>query len=186
MHRIAALPLALAALAMIGCGDAKSSGPAQEAAVPANDGAAVAPADPASAAAPAAAADEGQAAPASAPAVDLSAYVGRFPFDKVAGVEFMDHPRVAAAIAAALGDPALERIITGTPGPTAPIFLSEGRVGMWGCQQHNCGNHQWTVLIDQATGAAEVCYRKAEGEGGGSRWYRDGTAAARDGDCPAE
>lgn len=138
-------------------------------------------------------ADVETAAPASAETdvgigaagIDLAAYAGKYPFDKVNDVAFFDQPVVKAAIAAAIPEKAVLGWVMGANGgPSAPIEVKNGKVASWACEQHNCGDHQWTVLIDPAGKAAEVCYQDAATLPGKTRWYRAGAAPeTREGTC---
>lgn len=156
--------------------------------------AAPSPGDKASQAAPAVTADTGEAksataavAPAKAGAPDLEAYVGKYPFDKVDGVAFEDHPLVKAGIAATVTDARVRTAITTTAGPAAPIGMIDGKVASWACQQHKCGEHQWTVFVDPATGATDVCYVNDPVMANESRWFlAGGKEEKRKGDCAAE
>ena len=82
-------------------------------------------------AAPAVTADAGEAkaaavAPAKEGAPDLAAYVGKYPFDKIDGVAFDDHPLVKAGIAATVTDARVRAAIATTAGPASPIGKSQG------------------------------------------------------------
>src|SRR3546814_2803915 len=69
-----------------------------------------------------------QAAPAAAPAdTGLAAYVGKYPFDKVDGVAWTDHPAVKAGLAATVTDAQIRKAIESTPGPAAPIEMVADR-----------------------------------------------------------
>jgi hypothetical protein len=135
----------------------------------------------------------GSIAEASAPAAtsivassggDLNAYVGKFPFDAVGGVTWHDHPMVVAGIRKTVTDAAVRRAMQSPGGPSAPIATYQGKVGSWGCQQHNCGDHQWAVLVDPKTGATDVCYHNAEQTGEASRWFlAGGGQETRPGNC---
>jgi hypothetical protein len=117
--------------------------------------------------------------------VDLAAYVGKYPFDKVNNVVFFDQPLVRSAIAAAIPDKAVLAWVMGDEGgPSAPIEMKNAKVAAWACEQHNCGDHQWTVLIDPAGTNAEICYQDAAAMPGKTRWYRAGAAPeTREGTC---
>jgi hypothetical protein len=115
---------------------------------------------------------------------DLTAYVGMFPFDAVGGVTWHDHPMVTAGIRKTVIDAAVRRAMQSPGGPSAPIATYQGKVGSWGCQQHNCGDHQWAVLVDPKTGATDVCYHNAEQTGEASRWFlAGGGQETRPGNC---
>lgn len=143
----------------------------------ANDSAAVS-AEPANAAAAPAA---NAAAPAAAG--PLMAYVGHPSNQEVDGVLFTDHPLVRAAVEAAVPDAAVRRHVL-SEGTSGEIALRDGRLVSNACEPHNCGPHNWTILIDPAGAGAEVCYH-GESTGDRSNWYAAGRpVAAREGGCP--
>nr|WP_293860587.1 hypothetical protein [Sphingomonas sp. SCN 67-18] len=150
----------------------------QGADAPANE---AAPANASNAAATPAA----EVAPAGGP---LSAYIGKYPGEKLDGVSFQDHPLVVSAVAAATDDQGLrDRVLGGNPGPSTPVALKDGKLISWSCQQHDCGDQNWSVLIDPAGTAAELCRHDAEKSGEASLWYRAGAAPeTRAGGCPSE
>ncbi len=114
----------------------------------------------------------------------LASYVGKYPFDKVDGVAWTDHVLVKAGIAASVKDAAVLKAITTTQGPSGPIELRGDKVMSWACEQHNCGSHQWSVLIDPRTGATDVCYFDEEADAAKSRWFlATGKEEKRDGNC---
>lgn len=180
----AATLLGAALLALAACNEAPA-GEEAAAAQPDDHAAANAAAPKAEAPKPAAA-----AAPVEAPAAagpDLNAYVGKYPFDKVDGVAFSDHPLVKAGIAATVKDARVRTAITTTQGPSAPIEMIGGKVAAWSCQQHKCGERQWMILVDPATGATDVCYMNDPAMVNEARWFlADGNAEKRKGDCSSE
>lgn len=120
--------------------------------------------------------------PQTAPA--LIRYVGQYPFDAVNGISWNAHPTVKAALNATVKDRAILKAITTTIGPSAPIEIADGTIIAWSCQQHNCGDHQWSIRINPATDAATICYHNAEKTGSASRWFLpDGTEETRPGSC---
>lgn len=116
----------------------------------------------------------------------LSAYVGQYPFDEVDGVAFRDHPLVRAALVEAGGGNApVERMLTG-PGPSTPIALADdGRILSWGCEQHNCGPHNWTLLVAADGSQPELCYHDEDATPA-TVWLVAGRVTERSGDCPSE
>jgi hypothetical protein len=127
-----------------------------------------------------------QASPplASTAETGLTAYVGKYPFDKVDGVAWTDHPVVRAGIAATVGDAAVRKAIQSTPGPAAPIEMHGDKIAAWACEQHNCGPHQWAVFIDPRTGATDVCYHDDSASPDESRWFlAGGKEEKRAGSC---
>lgn len=111
----------------------------------------------------------------------LAAYVGHYPDDPVDGVNFFDRTEVATALDQAVTDPALRRAVVRADGPRTPIFRAGNRVASWGCEAHNCGDHNWTLLVDPATGKGELCAH----EGGRTLWRAGGPPETRPGDCPS-
>lgn len=119
-----------------------------------------------------------------APANDLTAYIGKFPFEKVGGVAWNDHPMVVAGVRKTVTDATVRRAMQSSGGPSAPIATYQGKVGAWGCEQHNCGDHQWAVLVNPGSGATDVCYHNAEQTGENSRWFlAGGREESRPGNC---
>ncbi|MBX3593000.1 hypothetical protein [Sphingomonas sp.] len=121
-------------------------------------------------------------AAAPAPSGPLAVYVGKYPFDKVAGTSFLDDPLVRKSVRAAVGDPTILAWIFDKAGPQTPIAMIDGRLAAWGCEAHNCGPHQWTVLIAPDGSDAELCYLPDDAVR--PVWYADGGATKRDASCP--
>eukprot|EP01136_Pigoraptor_vietnamica_P012848 Opistho-1_new@53208 len=113
----------------------------------------------------------------------LSAYVGKYAFDKVADVSFLQHPLVRAGVDGAVPDAKIREWVLENAGPQTPIALRDGRLISWGCQQHNCGMHQWTVVIAQDGSNAEVCYLPDGAET--PVWYAGGKKTGRADLCPS-
>lgn len=113
----------------------------------------------------------------------LSVYVGKYAFDKVADVSFLEHPLVRAGVEGAVPDAGIREWIFEKAGPQSPIVLRDGRLLSWGCQQHNCGMHQWTVVIAPDGSNAEVCYLPDGADK--PVWYAGGKKTARTDDCPS-
>ena len=114
----------------------------------------------------------------------LASYVGKYPFDKVDGVAWNDHALVKAGIAASVRDKAALKAITTLEGPAGPIEMRGDKVMSWACEAHNCGAHQWAVLVDPRTGATDVCYYDEEADAAKSRWFLStGKQEKRDGNC---
>ncbi|MGQ0589630.1 MAG: hypothetical protein ACT4N8_08885 [Sphingosinicella sp.] len=129
----------------------------------------------------AAPAPEGNAAQGSGP---LSVYVGHPTNTPVDGVIFTDHPLVRRAVEAAVSDAAVRgRVLS--EGTAAPIALRDGRLVAHACEPHNCGPHNWTILIDPAGTSAEICYA-VDSIGERATWYAAGRVAEeRPGACPS-
>lgn len=105
---------------------------------------------------------------------DLSAYVGKYPLDPVNGVAWAANPRVIGSVRATLADPALAARVLDYTGPATPIAQVEGKVVAGNCDARDCSARNWEVLVDLATGAAEVCYHDEAATPGKSVWYLPG------------
>jgi hypothetical protein len=130
-----------------------------------------------------------EAKPATKPAGDgdLSAYVGKWPFDAVNGIKWDDNPIVKAGIEKTVSDAAVRKAMTNLDGPSSPIEMYKGKVSSWSCEAHNCGDHQWNVMVDPKTGAADVCYHNEAKTPGQSRWFlASGKVDMRPGNCSTE
>ncbi len=123
--------------------------------------------------------------PGQAQTTPLTAYVGKYPHDAVGGVDFFDRSDVANGLIAAVGDATLRRRVRDRSGPETPIFERGTQIAAWGCEAHNCGDHNWTVLVEP-DGKTEVCYHDTAITGDRSRWYAGGAPTLRPGACPTE
>lgn len=114
----------------------------------------------------------------------LTAYVGHYPADAVDGVGFFDRTEVSSALIAAVPDAKIRHLVTGRSGPQTPIFTgADGRIASWGCEQHNCGDHNWTFVLDAKAAKAALCYHDG---GTDSRWFEGARVTRKLGDCPSE
>lgn len=120
--------------------------------------------------------------PAATPHVDLSRYVGKYPFDLVDGKRFRDLPVVHAAIEAAVSDPAIRHwVISNKSGPTTPIALKDGLLLSSGCEVDFCGPHNWTLVMRPDASDPQLCYTDLSG----IRWFAGGKLLARKDPCPS-
>lgn len=142
-------------------------------------------ADTADASAASPAAQAGTPAAETPPAdTGLAAYVGKYPFDAVNGVAWNDHPAVKAGLAATVTDARVRTTIETLDGPSAPIEMRDGKLVAWACEAHNCGPHQWAVLVAPAGGATDVCYYDEAVDSGRAHWFlAAGGEEWRDGNC---
>ncbi|MBY8828468.1 hypothetical protein [Hephaestia mangrovi] len=116
----------------------------------------------------------------------LSAYVGHYPFDKVNGTSFLDQPSVIAAVDRLVSDGRIRALVLGGDGPGTPVAPQAGKLIAWGCETHNCGDHDWTVSIAPDGSDPSVCYHDAATMRARSRWYlAPDRVEMRDGDCPS-
>jgi hypothetical protein len=140
-------------------------------------------------AAPVPVAPNAQSAPvaAASPAADLTRYVGHYPFDAVDGTAFLDDPAVTAAVRTLVPDAALQSQVLRGGDVGTPIVADGGALVAWGCEAHNCGNHNWTIQIAPDGTAASVCYHDAAAMGDRARWYlAPGQITTREGGCPSD
>lgn len=119
--------------------------------------------------------------PAPRPLID---YVGEYAFAKIGGRTFLDRPEVKAAVGASGASAEVRRWILEGAGPQTPIALRTGRLISWGCEAHNCGPHNWTILITKDGGDAEICYHDDSIEPA-TNWYADGKRESRTDECPS-
>ena len=113
---------------------------------------------------------------------DLARYAGHYPFDRVAGVRFLDHPAVRAAVAEAAPTPRVRARIL-AEGTSGLIFVTPTMVLTWACEPHNCGSHNWSIVIGRRSGARLICYKP---DGQPARWYRRQRVVATGDGCPFE
>ncbi len=103
------------------------------------------------------------------------------------GVKWNDNPLVKTGIEKTVSDAAARKAILSLPGPASMIALYQGKVASWACEAHNCGDHQWTVMLDPKTAAADVCYHNEAKTLGQSRWFlATGKVDTRAGNCSVE
>lgn len=179
-RRPAALLFSAAALLLSACGESADKAAAADTAAPAD--AKTAP--PATATPPAEKTVETPSPLPPTAGSKLAAYVGKYPFDKVDGVAWNDHALVTAGIAASVKDAKALKAITTLEGPAGPIEMRGDKVMSWACEAHNCGPHQWAVLIDPRTGATDVCYYDEGADAANSRWFlAGGKEEKRPGNC---
>ena len=115
----------------------------------------------------------------------LFAHVGRLPSDVVNGTTFLADPRVRAAVEAAVSDAEVRRWVLREDVTSNPIGSRNGQIIATGCESHNCGPHNWSILIDTDGTRAEVCYA-VNSSGDRATWYAAGRPPEeRPGACPA-
>jgi hypothetical protein len=136
-----------------------------------------APAGPSANGANAAAPATNAAAPnsiASAPAGPLSAYVGKLTSDVVGGSNFVARPEVRGAVESLVPDAAARRWILNPDTTQSPIAMRGGKLYSGACEPHNCGPHQWSILIAPDGTGAEICYHDDAQDPAHSHWYAAG------------
>ncbi|MBW6523964.1 hypothetical protein KZ810_10700 [Sphingomonas sp. RHCKR47] len=114
---------------------------------------------------------------------DLSRYVGKYPFDLVAGRRFVDEPAVRAAVARVVPDAAVRDMVLSRDATANPVANEDGRILSWACEAHNCGPHNWAIAITRDGRDAAVCYH--DQDAGVSRWYPANYRAPSPDGCPS-
>lgn len=92
---------------------------------------------------------------------DLARYAGKYADDPVDGIKFLSHPQVRKLVRAAAPAAIAKRILDGNA-VAGPVQVDSEYVLYSGCEPHNCGSHQWSVLIDRQTQIPVVCYYTEE------------------------
>ncbi|MGH6617026.1 hypothetical protein [Sphingomonas sp.] len=109
---------------------------------------------------------------------DLAAYAGKYPYDKVKGVSFLDHPKVRAAIEMAVPVGDIRDIVLSGEGVTVPIVKTQGRLFSRTFDPASGGDVNWAVLMVADGSKAAVCYSTGvEKDVRGADWYLDGKIA---------
>lgn len=123
--------------------------------------------------------------------VDLSLYVGKYPFDVVNGHRFLDHPAVKAAIAAAVPDPKQRAaVVFEDDGLGLPIVrVDGGRILAWGGAKRAEDRYNWAVVIAPDGSKPEVCIYDGVGYGEdfqSAQWFEPGRPGImKQGSCPS-
>lgn len=146
----------------------------------ANAAEAKAPETPGNAAAPKAAAPR---------ATDLSAYVGKYPYDVVNGHRFFDNPVIKSAIAAAVPDRKQAEGVRTGEGVNVPIVKVNGRIIAWGGAQRAEDRYNWAVVIAPDGSKPEICIYDGVGyddDFQSSQWFEPGQPSImKQGKCPS-
>ncbi len=119
----------------------------------------------------------------------LSAYVGKYPFDAVDGVMFVDHPLVRAAMERSGAPAEALDFIRNDDTMVVPIKeVGGGRLMSRGFEAASGGDVNWGVLISVDGSRGAVCYSTGVEEyKRGADWYIDGEKAFTLFDmCPGE
>ena len=120
-------------------------------------------------------------------ALDLTAFNGKYPADRVGSRTFATDPVIKRLISDAVPRDVLKSI-QASPGPASPIVYGDGELLSWSCKQHDCGAKNWSVfIVDGSRKFARVCYHDEEKMGDSSEWYERGKSTGRQpGGCPSE
>jgi hypothetical protein len=116
----------------------------------------------------------------------LDAWIGKYPFEKIEGVTFLNHPITVAAVRKAVPDERLRKtvLVAGTC-PYDAVIRQGTEFTTFGCRFHACGDFAWAIYVDPQRQSARVCYHESA-MGNESRWYgTTGTTKMVAGDCPS-
>ncbi len=114
-----------------------------------------------------------------AQAADPKAWVGRYPSDKIGGVDFWHN--LGSKLDSTVG-PQLAKSIRGGWGPEGPVQRIEGWTIAGKCKAHECNTQNVTILINDA-GRMIACVHRAD-QKPPIRWQEIGQAVVPlDHDC---
>jgi hypothetical protein len=112
----------------------------------------------------------------------LSAYVGKYPLDKVGDYAFFQHPVVQEGLSRAVTDPKVLAAIAAIKGPVGPVMRKDNDIAASQCQQHDCGAHNYAIHVDATTNTvSSVCYYD-EQTGPIATWYKPDGSKVSEGD----
>ncbi len=123
--------------------------------------------------------------------VDLTPYIGKYPFDVVNGHRFLDHPAVKAAITAAVPDAKTRAgIAFADRSLGVPIVrVAGGRILIWGGEWRAEDRYNWAVVIAPDGSKPEVCIYDAgeyDSDLQSSSWFIPGQPEVmKQGTCPS-
>jgi hypothetical protein len=115
---------------------------------------------------------------------DLSVYAGKYPWDQVESVEFLENPAVKLAVTKATTDLAVrEAILSGTRNSVSIPMVAVGKyLYLHAFEPASGGDTSWSLLISTDASDAAVCFSTLAGDSGIGRtalavrssWYADG------------
>lgn len=129
--------------------------------------------------------------PAKSRKMNLSAYVGKYPYDVVGGYRFFDNPVVRSAVARAVRDPRKRAgIRVEEDAVNVPIVrVAGGRILAWGGAKRAEDVENWAVVIAPDGSKPEVCIYEGLGNDGelqSSQWFEPGQPSImKAGRCPS-
>ncbi len=106
------------------------------------------------------------------PASSLNAYIGKYPWQKVNGVAFVDDPRIKAAVRNAAPLPEIREAVLGED-MINPIVRVGDRLLASGWDKRSAGSTNWAILAALDGSRMAVCYYQ-EYPDNKSSWYIDG------------
>ena len=106
-------------------------------------------------------------------APSLSAYIGKYPSDKVASISLYDHPKFKRLVSGAAPNGSIRAAIL--EGGVEGLVQRQGALLVQqACEPHNCGDHEWVVAILLPDGPAAICYHDSSLTGVTGRWFVGG------------
>jgi clan AA aspartic protease (TIGR02281 family) len=87
--------------------------------------------------------------------IELRAWIGKYPFDRLQGLAFFDHPDVQRVINATLGSNAAS--LMKDMSTVVPIEEHDNWLIAQGCQPHMCPNGNWLLAINLANLETRAC-----------------------------
>jgi hypothetical protein len=112
----------------------------------------------------------------------IESYVGKYPWDKISGLSFLDHPIVRRAVSSAAPNSDVGATIL-EGGVAGPIDRQGSLIVSTMCEPHNCSDHQWAVVLLAPRGPAAICYHDAALMGEAGRWFVEGTTVVKSSGC---
>ena len=89
----------------------------------------------------------------------LSAYVGKYPFDEVDGIAFIDHPAVRLALETSGAPAEAIALARDRDQVVVPIFRTETALVAFGFNPRTGGSENWNLAITPDGERAVVCYQ---------------------------
>jgi hypothetical protein len=87
--------------------------------------------------------------------VELKAFIGKYPFDRINGRSLLQVPELRARLQALLGRAGINDIERMSV--SVPVEEHAGWLVAHGCQPHDCGDEQWTVAVNLSDYGVRVC-----------------------------
>jgi hypothetical protein len=116
-------------------------------------------------------------------APSLSAYVGKYPVDKVAGTSLFDHPQFRTLVSDASPNMSIRATILNKDVVQTPVGRQGALIVVRMCEPHRCSTHQWTVAILSPSGPAAICYHTSALMDEQARWFIGGASVSQTRGC---
>lgn len=113
----------------------------------------------------------------------LAEFSGKYRSDSVRGFTFYDHPKIRAALNAAVPNQAIKDAITSRNVTGGSVEADQWSLTLSGCEPHNCGAHNWRFVYIIGEDAAQVCYYNLDAPPSLTKWYNTYEETAVNGGC---